>query len=239
MNDKAVVKIDDKSVAVAPIVTPMVMLQMAVDKGADLDQLQKLMDLQERWESNEARKAFHSAMNDFKSDPPEITKDKHVEYGTTKYAHSSLGNIADAISERMSKFGLSFRWDLSQDKVITVTCIVTHALGHSEKTPLSAADDTSGGKNSIQAIGSTVTYLQRYTLLAATGLASKDSDDDGRGSVVLEYITEDEKTELIALLDECGVDETRWLKHCKLDSVDGVQGKDFESALANIKRWKK
>ena len=42
----------------AQAVTPMQMLQIAVEQGADLDRLEKLMDMQERWEANEARKAF-------------------------------------------------------------------------------------------------------------------------------------------------------------------------------------
>ena len=45
--------------------------------------------------------------------------------------------------------------------------------------------DTSGSKNSIQAISSAVTYLQRYTLLAATGLSTSELgnlDNDGRGT---------------------------------------------------------
>jgi hypothetical protein len=54
-------------------------------------------------------------------------------------------------------------------------------MGHSERTTLSATADTSGSKNSIQAIGSTVTYLQRYTLLAAVGLAA-GGDDDGQAA---------------------------------------------------------
>jgi hypothetical protein len=54
-------------------------------------------------------------------------------------------------------------------------------MGHSERTPLEASPDASGGKNGIQAVGSTVTYLQRYTLLSATGMAVQDQDDDGRG----------------------------------------------------------
>jgi len=231
--NKDLVKAEEK----LPVITPMHMLQMAVDKGADLDQLQKLMDLQERWEANEARKAFHSAMNDFKSDPPSIYKNKHVEYNN--YHHATLDHVVNVISEAMSKQSLSFRWDVSQGDSINVSCIVTHALGHSERVSLQAEPDNSGKKNSIQAIGSTVTYLQRYTLLAVTGLAAKGIDDDGKNSGPPEYISEDQALDLIALLDECGVDETRWLKHCKIDSVNSVQAKDFDMASANIKRWKK
>jgi hypothetical protein len=62
---------------------------------------------------------------------------------------------------------------------VKVTCKLTHKQGHSEEVTLEAPLDTSGGKNNIQAMGSSVSYLERYTLLAITGLATKEQDDDG------------------------------------------------------------
>jgi hypothetical protein len=44
---------------------------------------------------------------------------------------------------------------------------------------LTSGPDTSGSKNPIQALGSAVSYLQRYTLLSLAGLATEDQDDDG------------------------------------------------------------
>jgi hypothetical protein len=59
--------------------------------------------------------------------------------------------------------------------------------------------DATGNKNPVQQIGSTVTYLQRYTLLAATGLATSDSDDDGRGGAAASQgITEKRRQECCA-----------------------------------------
>jgi hypothetical protein len=61
-------------------------------------------------------------------------------------------------------------------------CIVEHRDGHSEDTSLTAQPDNSGKKNSIQAIGSTITYLQRYLLKLALGIAaSKDDDANSAG----------------------------------------------------------
>jgi ERF superfamily len=78
----------------------------------------------------------------------------------------------------------SHSWKMNQEgQWIKVTCILTHELGHSEETTLMGAPDNSGSKNAIQAVGSTVTYLERYTLLAACGLSTKGSDNDGRGAV--------------------------------------------------------
>ena len=159
-------------------ITPMSMLAIAVEQGADLDKLSKLMDLQERWEANEARKAFVRAMSKFKADPPKIVKDKQVAYGQTKYKHAELDQVASVIGVALALVGISHRWTLDQSNGISVCCILTHDLGHSESVTMTAPSDTSGQKNPIQAIASTISYLERYTLLASTGLATGEDDTD-------------------------------------------------------------
>lgn len=168
--------------------TPSDLLAMAVQQGADLDKLQKLMDLQDRWEANEARKAFTVAMTGFKAEPVQILKRKNVSFttrdgDTTSYNHAELSDITDAIGPALAKHQLSFRWNIHQEGgSIKVDCILMHARGHSEQVTMFAAPDASGKKNAIQQVASTTTYLQRYTLLAITGMSTKGMDDDGRGS---------------------------------------------------------
>lgn len=160
-------------------IRPMEVLQLAIQQGADVDKLAKLLELQERWEAGQARKAFTAAMARFKAHPPEISKNKHVKFGATTYNHATLDHVTEQVTKALSAVGISHKWEVDQQNGISVTCVLTHELGHSERTTLSAGADTSGSKNAIQAIGSTVTYLERYTLLAATGLAASDQDDDG------------------------------------------------------------
>lgn len=184
----AVVKHEPREVAPIQSTTPAQLLSIAVQQGADLDKLQKLMDLQERWEANEARKAFTVAMTAFKAEPVEILKGKLVSFttrsgDTTSYKHAELSDITDAVGPLLSKHDLSFRWDVHQkDSGITVDCVLTHVAGHSERVTMTAPPDASGGKNAIQQIASTTTYLQRYTLLAITGMSTKGMDDDGRSA---------------------------------------------------------
>lgn len=167
--------------------TPGDLLRYALDKGADLVQLEKLMELQQRYEENEARKAFVVAMAAFKAEPVEIFKRKQVGYKTKEgdfvgYKHAELSHVTDAITPAMARHGLSFDWDIHQGSgTITVDCVVTHVLGHSKKVTMSGAPDSSGKKNQIQQMASTITYLQRYTLLSVTGMSTKDEDDDGAG----------------------------------------------------------
>lgn len=164
--------------------TPADLLRIAVENNADLDRLEKLMQLQERWEANEARKAFVTAMAAFKREPVEIYKRKQVGYKTREgdfvgYKHAELSDVTAAIAPAMAKHGLSFDWDIHQTSgLITVDCVVTHVMGHSKMVTMSGAPDNSGKKNAIQQAASTITYLQRYTLLAATGMSTKDDDDD-------------------------------------------------------------
>ena len=167
--------------------TPADLLRIAVESGADLDRLERLMALQERWEAGEAKKAFTAAMTAFKAEPIQIFKLKEVSFttrdgDTPSYKHAELSDVTDAIGPAMAKHQLSYRWDVKQEgSLITVDCIVTHVLGHSETVTMQGAPDTSGKKNAIQQVASTVSYLQRYTLLAATGMSTKGQDDDGRG----------------------------------------------------------
>ena len=141
-------------------VTPLGILQIAVQQGADVDKLAKLLELQERWQANQARQAYNAAMAKFKQRPPKITKNKHVKFDDTEYDHATLDHVVDAITEALSAVGISHKWKMSQSPEIAVTCVLTHEMGHSEETTLKASPDASGNKNSIQAIGSTVTYLR-------------------------------------------------------------------------------
>jgi len=162
-------------------ISPMALISKAIDKDMSTEQIKMMMDLRDRDDAFQAKKAYTVAMADFKANAPTITKTKKVEYGNTSYSHADLGKIASQIAAEMSKYGLSHAWDIDQSdpKCIKVICIVTHSMGHSESVPMQAPADTTGSKNVIQSIGSTVTYLQRYTLVAITGLAAGDEDDDG------------------------------------------------------------
>jgi hypothetical protein len=164
-------------------ISPLDIVQQALNSNVAADQLQALMDFAERFQANEARMAFNAAMAQFKANPPRINKNRHVKFGNTEYDHATLDNVSDALTAALSKVGISHKWDVKQEGgMISVSCVLTHEKGHSETTTLTAAADNSGSKNGIQAIGSAVTYLQRYTLLAATGMAVSGVDVDGQGT---------------------------------------------------------
>lgn len=161
--------------------TPNALIKLAIDKNVDIDKLEKLMQMQERWQANEAHKQFLEAMSKFQNECPPLMKSKKVAFGNTKYNYAPLGEIFATIKDKLRQCGLSYRWEMNDENgSILCTCIISHTSGHSEKTTMSANKDSSGGKNEIQQRGSTITYLQRYTLIGALGISTADEDNDGQ-----------------------------------------------------------
>ena len=158
----------------------MRLVEKAMDTpNFDVDKLNALLAVKERWEAGEAKKAYTEAMTEFKTSAPIVTKDRDNKQYESKY--TSIGNLVNTVNPHLSKYGLSARWDIDQSNGIKVTCVMTHRLGHSESTSMSGPPDNSGKKNPLQEIKSTITYLKAATFEAITGLASTDanSDDDG------------------------------------------------------------
>lgn len=221
MKPKKEEKVEEvKALQVAPQNSPAAMIRDVLMKNGNISDLKELLQIQKDWEANEARKAFNQAMSDFKENPIEILKDKTVAYEKVRYNHASLYNVVEKITASLSKHGLSVSWRTNQAEKISVTTRISHTLGHFEETVLTAEPDKSGSKNSIQAIGSTITYLQRYGLLAITGLATKDQDDDAKGAEI-QTITEEQavKIEEFLITLKTKIDRNKFLNKYGIKEV--------------------
>lgn len=204
-------------------------IQLAVEKDFDVAKLEKLMELQERWEKNEARKAYFLAMAEFMKDPPKIIKDLINKQYNSPYV--SAPNLINTANEGASKHGLFARFDFSKDEgeQIVVSCIMSHVLGHSESVTLSGPPDGSGSKNPLQQRKSTITYLEKATFEGITGIMSQDTDDDGN-TADLEYITESQAIDINSLIDEVKADRSKFLKYLGVESVEIIPVKLYGKA---------
>ena len=207
------------------------LLENALAQGASIEQIDKLLDLKIKYDNEQARKAFTAALSEFKAKGIVINKDKKVSFdikdGTESmsYNHATLGNIIEKSSMQLSDCGLSARWDIKQeDARVFVTCILSHKDGHSESVTLNASPDSSGKKNAIQQVSSTVSYLERYTYLAITGLSTSDSnDDDGVGFEPL--ISAKNANEIKSLIEKNGTDEKVFLAYAKAENIESIPEK--------------
>lgn len=225
-------------------ITPYDMVTQAVSNGASIEVVGRLLELHERWEASRARKAFDAAMSDAKAEIAPIHKNRSVGFESknggskTSYKHEDLAEVARTIDPVLAKHGLSYRFQTVQEgNTVKVTCIVAHRDGHSETNSLSAGNDTSGNKNSIQAIGSTITYLQRYTLKASLGLAASNDDDGAKSSQTADeakLISEEQFDALKELIMSTGSDPVRFCGVLKINQLADLPAARFDYAHGEL-----
>lgn len=212
--------------------TPMEMLGKAVQSGASIEVLEKLMALQERWQANQSRMEFDEAVSQAKKEIPIIAKNAT---GHNQKRYANFAAIAKSVDPILGNYGLSYRFRTSQsEKGISVTCILSHKSGHSEETTLSGPADASGSKNAIQAIGSTLTYLQRYSLVQMLGLAAAE-DDDGAAAGMGETISLEQRDRLVIMATDIGAKMDDFCNVLKVQSIDKLPARQFDSAVALLK----
>jgi hypothetical protein len=218
----------------------------ARDPQVDVAKLERLMALRKEVEEDSRKRAFFGALAAFKGEKPLIPKPHLVAYdhkndsGKTEYRYEEFADIGAVVDPILGKYGLSYRHRTVQaGGKITVTCILSHEAGYSEENSLEASEDKSGQKNAIQSIGSTITYLQRYTLKEALGIGAK-RDDDGMSSEDADpMITADDAVYIEQLITDTGGDRDRLLKTVKAENVADMRASQFKQAawlLETVKR---
>ena len=233
--------------APVPIVaaTPLDLLNRAAAAGAEPEVLAQWMALYERWDERQAKKAFDRAIALARAEIPTIIKNRAVDFtsqkGRTNYRYEDLASIEKAAVPVLSKYGLQYRFRteaLPKDQTVIVTCRISHEAGYAEENSLPGPYDTSGNKNVIQGLGSTVTYLQRYTLKASLGLAASN-DDDGQasgnvGNVAL--IAPEQIADLRKLMAEVGADEAKFLSYMGLETLEGMPMAKYGAAIVMLEK---
>lgn len=226
MSAQAIEISDHRSVPALTPITPMAMLAQAIERGMPVETIDKLMALGERWDATQSRKAFDVAIARAKAEIPVIQKT--AKGHNNKYA--DLAAIARVVDPIIAKHGLSYRFRTTQTDKISVTCVLSHEAGHFEENTLVGKPDTGPGRNEIQAIGSALTYLQRYSLVQALGLAASADDDDGKAAGVGSNVNDDQVVVLRSLIVETAADIAKFCKFMKVERLEDISQRDFDKA---------
>jgi len=90
-----------------------------------------------------------------------------------------------------------------------VTCILgmQGTAYEEEGATLAAPPDTAGGKDPLKAVGSTVSYLEKYTLLASVGMHVYGADPEA----VSPHLPEEVTRTILAMMDAETLDELQAL----------------------------
>jgi hypothetical protein len=201
------------------------------------ERVKQAFDFYKLIDTDQAQKAFNAAMADARAEIRPIIKNREVDFtsqkGRTNYRHEDLAGIAKIIDPILGKHGLSYRFRTTNppNEPVSVTCIVSHRQGHSEENSLVAPRDDTGNKNSIQQIGSTITYLQRYTLKAALGLSAAHDDDGNGANGNGAAITDAQYAALNAKLEATGSDKAKFCRFFKIEGVALLPASRYAQAM--------
>lgn len=170
--------------------SPDGMIAVALSGGRSMEDIGTLIKFRNEEIARLAKLSFIGAKKEFTKLRKRIVKTNVADFGQTssgrqgaKYKYEDLDIIDETIKDCASECGFSWDWKTEyRESFIYITCILSHIGGHQETDTMRGAPDTSGGKNSIQADGSTTSYLMRYTLKKVLGLSTGKDDDDGKGA---------------------------------------------------------
>jgi hypothetical protein len=217
----------------------------------NIEVIERAMALYERREDRAALVEYNKALAAAKAEIPAIIKDRVAAYdhkdgrGRTSYSYAELATICKAVDPALSKHGLYYRWRTENEpnKQILVTCIVYHTHGHSEENSLGGVADSSGFKNPIQQVQSTITYLQRGTLCAALGIAA-GRDDDAQASTGKEdpLIGEAEVERIKQRIDKLGIRMADFFATLKVEKIEDLrvsQLKQIDREFEEFETWQR
>ena len=167
--------------------------RVATSPEADVEKLERMMAMHERVQDRSAKQAFTADLATMQTDLPRIAERGE---GHNKAKYALLEDINDALRPILHRHGFAVTFRIKhEEKVMWITTVLSHREGHSEETSIPLALDTSGSKNAVQAVGSTISYGKRYGICALLNISTGD-DVDG---AVLGQGEDDINAELAAI----------------------------------------
>lgn len=217
MNDVAT---NDDSTVVAPtpqanLLSPEQLVTALISgaSGLDVEKITALEGVYRRAKENEQKDAFHAAMSLAQAELVTVVKDTDNTHTNSKYA--SIAAIHRAVMPVVTRHGFSVSFyplGGKDDTHIGVGVTLAHKGGHSieysEQVPLDKVGAKGTvNKTSIQAMGSSKTYAQRYMILGLFNVAVANDDIDGNEeSNKANLVTQEQanllRTEFSGLVDE-------------------------------------
>lgn len=222
------------------------MIQAAIAHGTTTENLMALIDVQERIIAKDAEMQFNSALADMQPELPTVEKNGAIKFtdkqnNDRNTAYALYEDVIEAIKPSLQKYGfsISFSTDRDGDRVI-VTGKLAHRAGHSEKVVMPIPLDTSGSKNNVQAIGSSLSYGRRYAVGLLLNIVTRGEDDDGnKGGALVpnpDPLPEEKFLKLVEWIAAAGEGaEAALLVYLKIQSLKDMRSSMYMTAVTFLK----
>lgn len=212
--------------------------RVLLDPNVPVERVEKMMEMQERWEDRQAEKAFSEALAAAKAEMPQVVKNKDNQQTRSRYA--DLEALDKAISPVISKHGFSLSFSPAKSEIADhygITCEIRHEAGHKETHHADIPVDGTGmkgnaNKTATHAFGSTMSYGRRYLKMMIFDIAT--GDDDGNAAGNGEPISDNQMQQIMGLIEETGVDIEQFCKYLKVDAIKNLPVSKFDGAIAAL-----
>jgi hypothetical protein len=216
--------------------------RVALDPGADATKLERIVGMYERLKAEEAELAFNAAKGRIlkrlagikvvknKSALYEIDKGKPQKGTYEAFKYAPLEEIDKHLRPLLleEEMDLSYSDEPREHCWILIRGRLKHLPGgHFEDSFMPAPLDTSGGKSSVQGVGSTNSYLRRYIACNIFNIVVIGDDDDGNGGT----IDEDQINTLLDLIEKARAGP-KFLKYMRAKSIH--EAGSLKAAVATI-----
>jgi hypothetical protein len=215
--------------------------RVVLDPHADVEKLDRMMAMYERFKAKEAELAYNAAKGRIlkKLAGIKIVKNRPVlsdidngkqkgTFGAFKYA--PLEEIDKHLRPLLAEeeMDLSYSDEPCDGGSILVRGRLKHLPGgHYEDSFMPAPLDTTGGKSNVQAVGSTNSCLRRYVACNIFNIVVVGDDDDGNGGT----IDEAQAKTILELIKKAKVGP-KFLKYMRAESLEDAGS--LEAAVATI-----
>ena len=220
--------------------------RLAVTPGVQVDVIERLLAVQERIMDRNAKAAYNAAFAEMKPKLPVVDRRGRIEIRAKDGAGGRTGavqqstafarweDIDEAITPILHDhgFSLTFRTDAASDGRIIVTAVLAHQEGHEERTSIPPLPfDTTGSKNNVQAVGSSLSYGKRYAATLLLNIRTKGEDDDGQKGGAPAVITDEQSKQIRLLIAETKADIDKFLDLLGAESVADIPALKFDTAI--------
>lgn len=156
------------------------LLLSAVQSGATVDQLERLLDLRRQLKAEADQQAFDQAMARFQSECPPIRKDKEVFVrNQLRYRYAPLESIVAQVKILLRDNELSYSMDAEvKGSSVLAICTVKHSQGHRQSSKFEVPIQTDAFMSEPQKFASALTFAKRYAFINALGLMTAEDDTD-------------------------------------------------------------
>jgi hypothetical protein len=214
----------------------------ARDPAVDIDKMERLLQMQERMVARNAEQAFFAAMTAAQAEMRPVAADSNNPQTRSRYA--SYAALDRAVRPIYSKHGFSLSFDTepgAPDGFVRVVCFASCG-GHTRKYQVDMPADGKGAKGGdvmtkTHAVGSGMSYGQRYLLKMIFNIAVGEDDDGNRAGG--EKITAEQAADVQAMIEDIGGEKHEalkrgFLKYMRIEAIPDLPANKLKDAIAAL-----